>query len=123
MYHADNNKAGLSEKEVHLLEPAEEVIKFLCFQSASISCTKPAVKMYKSFRSWEEAEIGVRQQNLTCRWKCRGSILCANYIASFSFLDVRIKDTFVSSHCEAAIAYKNITNKKDVRATNLILLL
>lgn len=49
--------------------------------------------------------------------------LCANYIASDSFLDIRIKDEFVSSLCETAIAYTDITNKKDGRITILTLLL
>lgn len=38
--------------------------------------------------------------------------LCANYIAPDSFLDIRIKGKFVSSHCEAVIAYTDIMNKK-----------
>lgn len=60
-YHADTNNARLTEKEVHLLEPAEKVIKLLCFKSASIPYTKSAIKMYKSFHSREEAEIVVMQ--------------------------------------------------------------
>ena len=38
-------------------------------------------------------------------------ILCANYMASSSFLDIKIKDKFVSCHCEAAIAYADINRK------------
>ena len=49
--------------------------------------------------------------------------LCANYIALDSFLDMRIKDKFVSSYCEAAIAHTDIKNKKDERITILTLLL
>lgn len=49
--------------------------------------------------------------------------LCANYIAPDSFLDTRIKDRFVSSHYEAAIAHTDITNKKNGRITALTLLL
>lgn len=39
------------------------------------------------------------------------SILCANYMASSSFLDIKIKDKLVSSHCEATIAYADINRK------------
>lgn len=48
--------------------------------------------------------------------------LCANYIAPDSFLDTRIKDKFVSSHYEAAVAHTDITNKKDGRITLTLLL-
>lgn len=48
--------------------------------------------------------------------------LCANYIAPDSFLDTKIKDKFVSSHYEAAVAHTDITNKKDGRITLTLLL-
>lgn len=67
--------------------------------------------MDKSFHSRKEAEIGVMQGKPRYRWKFRVSILYANYIASSSFLDIMIKDKFISSHCEATIAYAYIKQK------------
>lgn len=43
----------------------------------------------------------------------------ANYVAPSSFLDIRIKDKFVSSHCGAAIAYTDTINFKKCESNDL----
>lgn len=73
--------------------------------------TKSAVMMYKSFHSRKEAEIAIMHGKPRYRWKFRGSVLCANYTVSSSFLDIKIEDKFVSSHCGATFAYPDISRK------------